>query len=108
MQIRFSKMSSADFRSKSNKPWKPEVISTRRRGGFNRGRGGRQFENMQQIRDLRIMIILVAKMGLMVREMGMVLLEIEGKAEEILEVHPMVEVKDKVGLTKVQMLDAQE
>ena len=44
--------------------------------------------------DLRIMIILVAKMGLMVREMGMVLLEIEGKAKEILEVHPMVKVKD--------------
>ena len=40
-------------------------------------------------------------MGLMVREMGMVLLEIEGKAEEILEVHSMVKVEDKVGLTKV-------
>ena len=47
-------------------------------------------------------------MGLMVREKGMVLLEIEGKAEEILEVHPMVKVEDKVGLIKVQMLDAQE
>ena len=54
------------------------------------------------------MIILVAKMGLMVREMGMVLLEIEGKVEEILEVHPMVEVEDEVGSTKVQMLDTQE
>ena len=58
--------------------------------------------------DLRIMIILVAKMGLRVREVGMVLLEIEGKAEEILEVHSMVKVEDEVGLTKVQMLDAQE
>ena len=58
--------------------------------------------------DLRIMMILVAKMGLMVREMGMVLLEIEGKAKEILEVHPVVKVEDKVGLIKVQMLDAQE
>ena len=58
--------------------------------------------------DLRIMIILVAKMGLMVREMGMVLLEIEGNAEEILEVHSMVKVEDEVGLTKVQILDAQE
>ena len=45
-------------------------------------------------------------MGIMVREMGMVLLEIEDKAEEILEVHSMVE--DEVGLIKVQMLDAQE
>ena len=46
-------------------------------------------------------------METMVREMGMVLLEIEGKAEEILEVHSMVKVEDEVGLTKVQMLDAQ-
>ena len=58
--------------------------------------------------DLRIMIILVDKMGLMVREMGTVLLEIEGKAEEILEVHPVVKVEDEVGLIKAQMLDAQE
>ena len=47
-------------------------------------------------------------MGLMVREMGMVLLEIEGKAKEILEVHSMVKVEDKVGLIKAQMLDTQE
>ena len=58
--------------------------------------------------DLRIMIKLVAQMGLMVREMGMVLLEIEGKAEEISEVHSMVKVEDEVGLIKVQMLDVQE
>ena len=45
-------------------------------------------------------------METMVREMGMVLLEIEGKAEGILEVHPVVE--NEVGLTKVQMSDAQE
>ena len=49
------------------------------------------------------MIILVAKMELMVREMGMVLLEIEGKAKEISEVHSMVKVEDEVALTKLQM-----
>ena len=48
MQARFNKISSANFRSKSNKPWKPEVTPPRRRGGFSRGRGGRQFDNMQQ------------------------------------------------------------
>ena len=49
LQVRFSKISSADFRGKSSsKPWKPEVTPLRRRGGFNRGRGGRQFDNMQQ------------------------------------------------------------
>ena len=35
MQVKFSKMSSADFRNRSNKPWKPEVTPPRRRGGFN-------------------------------------------------------------------------
>ena len=49
MQVRFNKISSADFRGKSsNKPWKPKVTPPRRRGGSNRGRGGRQFDNMQQ------------------------------------------------------------
>ena len=41
-------MSSADFRSKPNKPWKPEITPPRRRGGFSRGKGGRQFNNVQQ------------------------------------------------------------
>ena len=48
MQVRFHKISTADPRNRSNnKPWKPEVTSPRRRGGFNRGRGGRQFDNTQ-------------------------------------------------------------
>ena len=47
-------------------------------------------------------------METMVREMEMVLLEIESKAKEILEVHSIVEVEDEVGLIKVQMSDAQE
>ena len=45
LQVRFNKISSADFRNKTNKPWKPEVTPPKRRGGFNRGRGGRQYEN---------------------------------------------------------------
>ena len=48
LQVRFNKITSADFRSKSNKPWKPEVTPPRRRGGFNRGRGHRQFDNAQR------------------------------------------------------------
>ena len=48
LQVRFNKMTSADFRSKSSKLWKPEVTPSRRRGGFNRGRGGRQFDNVQR------------------------------------------------------------
>ena len=49
LQVKFSKISSADFRGKSSsKPWKPEVTPPRRKAGFNRGRGGRQFDNVQQ------------------------------------------------------------
>ena len=49
LQVRFNKISSADFKGKSSeKPWKPEVTPPRRRGGFNRGRVGKQFENMQR------------------------------------------------------------
>ena len=48
MQVRFNKLSTADPRNRSNnKPWKPEVTPLRRRGGINRGRGGRQFDNFQ-------------------------------------------------------------
>ena len=45
LQVRFNKISSGDFRNKTSKPWKPEVTPPRKRGGFNRGRGGRQYEN---------------------------------------------------------------
>ena len=45
LQVRFNKITSTDFRNKSSKPWKPEVTPPRRRGGFNKGRGGRQFDN---------------------------------------------------------------
>ena len=49
IQVSFNKISSVDFRNRSNsKPWKPEVTPPRRRGGFSRGRGGRQFDNIQQ------------------------------------------------------------
>ena len=48
MKVRFNKMSTVNPRNRSYKPWKPEVTPLRRRGGFTRGRGGRQFDNMQQ------------------------------------------------------------
>ena len=48
LQVRFNKITSADFRSKSTKPWKLEVTPPRRRRGFNRGRGGRQFDDVQR------------------------------------------------------------
>ena len=57
---------------------------------------------------VKTVIAMVASMGVTAKEMGMVLLEIEDKAKEMLEVHFVVKVEDKVSLTKVQMLDAQE
>ena len=48
LQVRFNKITSADLRSKSSKPWKPGVTPPRRRGGFNRDRGGRKFDNAQR------------------------------------------------------------
>ena len=45
LQVRFNKIFSADIRNKTSKPWKLEVTPPKRRGGFNRGRGGRQYEN---------------------------------------------------------------
>ena len=48
LQVRFNKITSADFRSKPSKPWKPEVTPPRRRGEFNTGRGGIQFDNVQR------------------------------------------------------------
>ena len=53
LQVRLNKITSVDFRSKSYKPWKPEVTPPRRRGAFNRGRGGRQFDNVQRNERLK-------------------------------------------------------
>ena len=46
-------------------------------------------------------------MRIMVREMEMIILEIEDKAEKILEITSMVKVEEEVDLTKAQMLDIQ-
>ena len=61
-----------------------------------------------EMTDLRVMIVLVFKMGIIVREMGMVLSEIEDKAKEFSEVPSTVEVVDEVSLTEVQTLGIQE
>ena len=62
----------------------------------------------REVSDLKIMIVMVTKMGIITREVGIVLLEIEDKAEEILEVLCMVKVEEEVDLTKVQMSDVQK
>ena len=85
LQVRFNKITSADIRSKSSKPWKPEVTPPRRRGGFNRGRGGRQFDNVQRNERFKNSENKAIKMGIIVRETILEILEVEDKVEEILE-----------------------
>ena len=109
MQVRFNKISSADFRGKSStKPWKPEVTSPRRRGGSNRGREGRQFDNMWQNDRFTNSDSNGNQYGSNGQRNGNGTVRNRGKSGEILEVHSMVKVEDEVDLTKVQMLDAQE
>ena len=106
LQVRFNKITSADFRSKSSKPWKPEVTPPRRRGGFNRSRGGRQFENAQ--RNDRCMS--VVNNGSQNGDNGQRnsngnRIEVEDKVEVILGAICKVKVEEEVGLIQVQMLD---
>ena len=58
--------------------------------------------------DLKTVIVMVASKEVMAKEMGIVRLEIEDKAKEILEVLNVVKVEEEVDLTKVQMSDIQE
>ena len=101
LQVRFNKISSADFKDKSSgKPWKPEVTPPRRRGGFNRGRGGKQFENMQ--RDDRFKN--TDQSGSQYGNNGQITIsKMEDKVEVLLEMPHMVEVEDAVNLIRVQM-----
>ena len=75
----------ADFRSKSGKPWKPEVTPPRRIGGFNRGRGGRQFDNVQRNDRFKNNENNGNQDGILAREAILEILEVEDKVEEILE-----------------------
>ena len=100
-QLRFNKISSADFRSKTSKPWKPEVTPPKRRGGFNRGRGGRQYENAY--RNDRFKNENDGQRETSTREIILEISEIEGKVEEDLKVILEVKVEAEVDLTKVLM-----
>ena len=55
--------------------------------------------------DLRVVRVVEAKMGMMVRETVMEILEVEDKVEVVLGAICEVKVEEEVGLIKVQMLD---
>ena len=105
LQVRFNKITSADFRSKSSKPWKPEVTPPRRRGGFNRGRGGRQFDNVQRDDRFKGSENNGSQNGDNGQRNSNEILEVEDKVEVILGAVCKVKVEEEVGLIKVQMLD---
>ena len=80
LQVRFNKITSADFRRKSSKPWKPE--------------GEEDLTEVDEVDSLTVskeMIdsktvrIMVIKTGILVREIILEILEAEDKVEEILE-----------------------
>ena len=62
----------------------------------------------KEMTDLRVVRIMEAKIGIMVREMVMEILKVEDKVEVILGAICEVKVVEEVGLIKVQMLEAQE
>ena len=84
LQVKFNKITLADFRSKSSTPWKPEIIPPRRRGGFNKVEEVGSLTMHKEITDLGTVITMVVKMGIMVRETAMEILEVEDKVEVIL------------------------
>ena len=85
LQVRFNKITSADFRSKSNKPWKPEVTSPRRRGDLTEVEVVDSLTMPKEMTDLRTVRVIVIKIGIMVRETILKILEVEDKTEEISE-----------------------
>ena len=56
-----------------------------------------------KVKDLGIVRIMVVSMEIITKKVAMVLLEIEDKAKEILEVPCVVKVEDVVGLIKAQI-----
>ena len=106
LQVRFNKISSADFRGKSSsKPWKPEVTPPRMRGGFNRGRGSRQFDNAQRNDKFRNSDSNGSQNGDNSQRNGNGNFRNRGQGRENFRGNCMVKVEEEVDLTKVQMLN---
>ena len=92
-------MSSADFRNKTSKPWKPEV--TPLKGGEDLIEVG-EVGNMKmptEMTDSRLRMMV--KTETLTREIILEISEIEGKVEEDLKVILEVKVEAEVDLIKV-------
>ena len=61
----------------------------------------------KEMRDSKTVRIMIIKIGIIVRETILEILEAEDKVEVILEIICMIKVEAEVDLTKVLMLDIQ-
>ena len=101
LQVRFNKISSADFRSKTSKPWKPEVTPPKRRGALIEVEDVSNMKMPTEMTDLRMRMMV--KVETPTRERMLEISEIEGKVEEDLKVILEAKVETEVDLTKVPM-----
>ena len=85
LQVRFNKITSADFRSKSSKPWKPEITLQEGEKDLTEVEEVDSLKMSKEMTDSNTVRIMVIKMGIIVRETILEILEVEDKVEEILE-----------------------
>ena len=101
LQVRFNQISSADFRNKTSKPWKPEVTPLK---------GGEDLIEVEEVGNMKMptemtdsRMRMMVKTETLTREIILEISEIEGKVEEDLKVILEVKVEAEVNLTKVPM-----
>ena len=68
LQVRFNKITSADFRSKSSKPWKPEVTPPRGEEDLTEVEVVDSLTMPKEMTDSKTARVIVVKIGIMVRE----------------------------------------
>ena len=101
LQVRFNQISSADFKNKTSKPWKPEVTPLK---------GGEDLIEVEEVGNMKMRtemtdsrVRMMVKIETSTREIIMKISEIEGKVEEDLKVILEVKVEAEVDLIKVPM-----
>ena len=101
LQVRFNKISSADFRSKTSKPWKPEVTPLK---------GGEDLIEVEEVNNMKmptevtgLRMRMMVKVKTPAREIMLEISEIEGKVEEDLKVILEAKVEAEEDLIRVPM-----
>ena len=101
LQVRFNKISSADFRSKASKPWKPEVTPLK---------GGEDLIEVEEVSNMTmptemtgLRMRMMVKVETPAKEIMLEISKIEGKVEEDLKVILEAKVEAEEDLTRVPM-----